>query len=104
MCRIQICMTKGEMQDSDAFIGYDRPMRTFFIQGFLKDFGDYEDFEIWLGADLEEFPTLEGIIEAAKNMGYRIGSISYEDQMSLMLAAGLIAEPSLAERLGWFQK
>lgn len=36
MCRIQICMTKGEMQVSDAFIGYDRPMRTFFIQGFLK--------------------------------------------------------------------
>lgn len=81
MCRIQVCMNKDDKQDADAFIGYDQPLRTFFIQGFLKDFGEYEDFEIWLGTDLEEFPTLEGIIEAAKTKGFCIGKIRVVSQI-----------------------
>lgn len=104
MCRIQICMNKDDKQDADAFIGYDQPLRTFFLQGFLKDYGEYEDFEIWLGTELEEFPTLEGIIEAAKMKGFHIGAISHDDQLSLMLAAAHKSEPSLAERMGWFNR
>lgn len=104
MCRIQIIVAKGDEQDTDAFIGYDWPLRTYFLQGFLMDYGVYDDFELWLGTDLEEYPTLEGIIEAAESMGYRIGKITPEDQLSLLLAARHDAQPCLAERIGWFSR
>lgn len=98
MARIQICMTKNGETDEQAFIGYYAPLRTFFLQGFLRDHVDYEDFDIWLGTLLEQYPTLEGIIEAAQSQGYEVQNLSHEDQLRILLAAGQLTEPNLVER------
>ncbi len=104
MSRIQIALTNNDRIDPHAFIGYDRPLRTFFLQGFLHDVEDYEDFEIWLGTDFDEFPTLDGIIEEAKLKGYIVGAIQQSDKISLLLEASQPSEPSLFERIGFFDK
>ena len=64
MSRYTITLAKGERTDDEAVIGFDPPLRTFFLQGFETD-DDFATPEIWLGTLLEEFPTLESIIEAA---------------------------------------
>jgi len=68
------------------------------LQGFLRDHVDYEDFDIWLGTLLEQYPTLEGIIEAAQSQGYEVQNLSHEDQLRILLAAGQLTEPNLVER------
>lgn len=65
MSRYAVTLPKGERTDDEAIIGFDPPLRTFFLQGFEGD-DEFGTPEIWLGALLEEFPTLEGVIEAAR--------------------------------------
>ena len=39
MSRYTITLLKGERTDGEAVIGYDPPLRTFFLQGFESDDG-----------------------------------------------------------------
>jgi hypothetical protein len=50
---------------------------------------------------LEEFPTLEGIVEEARANGYEIGDLDHADMIAMLREAGHEYEPSIAERLGF---
>ncbi|VVT35222.1 hypothetical protein [Hoeflea sp. EC-HK425] len=100
MSRYTITLLKGERTDDEAVIGFDPPLRTFFLQGFEAD-DDFGTPEIWLGTLLEEFPTLEGIIEAARRQGYEVRGLERADMIALLAEAGHDYEPSIAEKLGF---
>ncbi len=90
---------KGERTDDEAIIGFDPPLRTFFLQGFESD-DELGTQEIWLGTLLEKFPTLEGIIEAARRQGYEVRGLDRADMIALLAEAGHDYGPSIAEKLG----
>lgn len=100
MSRYTITLLKGERTDDEAVIGFDPPLRTFFLQGFDTD-DDFGSPEIWLGTLLEEFPTFEGIIEAARSRGYEIRGLERAAMITLLAEAGHRYEPSIAEKLGF---
>lgn len=99
MSRYTITLHKGEEADVDAVIGYDPPLRTFFLQGFEVD-DDFGTLEIWLGTFLEEFPSLESIIAEARAKGYEVSQLRHADMIAMMAESGQKSEPSLAEQLG----
>ena len=100
MSRYTITLLKGERTDDEAVIGFDPPLRTFFLQGFDTD-DDFGSPEIWLGTLLEEFPTLEGIIEAARRQGYEVRGLERAVMIALLAEADHDYEPSIAEKLGF---
>lgn len=55
--------------DTEAVIGYDRPLQTLFLQAFPDE--DEEDYPaLWLGTDHLAFETLPSLQEAAQAAGY----------------------------------
>lgn len=98
MSRYSVEITNGTETDPEAIIGFDPPLRTFFLQAFPDP--ETGECALWLGTSLEEFPTLESIIEDARNAGYEIRELSHETIMSLLKDAGPFYPPSLGERLG----
>ncbi len=62
-------------------IGYYKPLRTFFLQGFYEEESVFDEPEIRLGTCLEEFPTLESIVEEACHVATR--SMACAPPMSL---------------------
>lgn len=83
MSRFTVTLKSGSRIDPDATIGFDRPMQTYFLQGFPKPFKDWDDFEIWLGLDVEACRTLEILIDAARLRGYEIEGLT--DEMRLVM-------------------
>ena len=102
MSRYPITLSKGERSDDEAVIGFDAPLRTSFLQGFETD-DEFGTPEIWLGVLLEEFPTLEGIIEEARANGYEVSNLDHGDMVAMLREAGLEHEPSIAEKLGFIK-
>ncbi|WP_437412953.1 hypothetical protein [Sinorhizobium meliloti] len=79
MSRYTVQITNGTTTDDEGTIGYDRPLRTFFLQAFPDP--ETDECALWLGAFLEEYSTLESIIEAARTRGYEVrglADISFE--------------------------
>ncbi|MCZ4093192.1 hypothetical protein [Sinorhizobium psoraleae] len=62
--------------DPEAVIGYDRPLWRFFLQGFIPLDSELDEPEIWFGTVLEEFPTLESLVEKARTRGFEIAGRS----------------------------
>lgn len=56
-----------------------RPLRTFFLQGFFDKESDFDEPELWLGTCLEEFPTMESLIEEARSRGYEVRGLKPTD-------------------------
>ena len=52
MSRYTIAVTSDDHTDPDATIGYDPPLRTFFLQAFRDETGD--DLALWLGTSDRE--------------------------------------------------
>ena len=52
--------TKTEA-DEDAVIGYDPPLRTFFLQAFPDE--ETDEYALWIGTILKQHPRLESILE-----------------------------------------
>lgn len=100
MSRFCIQLHYLDLIDSDAAIGYDKPLRTFFLQGFINQDEADDKPEIWLGAFLEEYPTLESLAEEARQRGYEVHNLKNTDMIAMLCEAGLKPEPSLAEILG----
>lgn len=98
MSRYTVQVTNGTETDPDATIGFDPPLRTFFLQAFPDP--ETDECALWLGTCLEEFPTLESIIEKARDQGYEIGELSHDIIVGMLKEAGPLYPPSLAERLG----
>lgn len=68
MSRYTITVTGQGRSDPDAIIGYDPPLRTFFLQAFPHDVTD--DPALWLGTYDQEFDTLPVLEAAALAEGY----------------------------------
>ena len=102
MSRYTVTLIKGDRADSEAAIGFDPPLRTFFLQGFETD-DDFGTPELWLGTCLEEFSSLERIVDAARLQGYEIRNLDHADMIVMLAEAGQQYEPSLAEKLGFIR-
>lgn len=68
MSRYTITVTSQGRTDPDAIIGYDPPLRTFFVQAFPHEVTD--DPALWLGTYDYEFEVLDQLHRAALAEGY----------------------------------
>jgi hypothetical protein len=68
MSRYTITVTSTGRSDLDAVIGYDPPLRTFFLQAFPDESGD--DLALWLGTNDREYATIEALHAAARSRGF----------------------------------
>jgi hypothetical protein len=68
MSRYTIIVTRNGRCDPDAVIGYDPPLRTFYLQAFPDQSGD--DLALWLGTNDREYDTLEELHAAALARGF----------------------------------
>ncbi|WFS69533.1 hypothetical protein CFBP4996_26435 (plasmid) [Agrobacterium leguminum] len=98
MSRHPVTVTKGDKADPNAVIGYDPPLRTFFLQAFPDP--ETEENELWLGMQLEEFPSLESIVVEARAQGYDLSGMSKDTVVSLIKESSTPTPPGIAEQLG----
>jgi hypothetical protein len=68
MSRYTITVTGQGRSDPEAIIGYDPPLRTFFLQAFPHKVTD--DPALWLGTYDQEFLSLAALHAAALAEGY----------------------------------
>jgi hypothetical protein len=68
MSRYTITVTGQGRSDPEAIIGYDPPLRTFFLQAFPHEVTD--DPALWVGTYDHEFGTVDGLHRAALADGY----------------------------------
>jgi hypothetical protein len=88
MSRYTITVTNDDHPDPDATIGYDPPLRTFFLQAFPDETGD--DLALWLGTSDREYETLDALHMAALSRGYSFMPLL--EDVALLLAADLAKE------------
>lgn len=89
MSRYTITVTSSDSRsDPDAVIGYDPPLRTFFLQAFPDETGD--DLALWLGTTDREYETLDALHAAARSRGFDFMPLPVE-------VAGLLAADSEVE-------
>lgn len=89
MSRYTITVTSDDNADPEATIGYDPPLRTFFLQAFPDESGD--DFALWLGTSDREFETIDALQTAALSRGYSF--MPLPEDVALLLAAD-VAKPA----------
>lgn len=63
MSRYTIIVTGQDRSDPETIIGYDPPLRTYFLQAFPHEVTD--DPALWLGTYDQEFETLHELHHAA---------------------------------------
>ena len=92
MSRYTITVTSSDgRSDPDATIGYDPPLRTFFLQAFPDETGD--DLALWLGTSDREYETIEALQTAARSRGYSF--MPLREAIALLLVADLAQEADL---------
>jgi len=97
MSRFNITI-KGQdgKRDESAVIGYDKPLRSYFAQAFPDP--ENEDYlAFWAGCKLEEFPTLEALIDYADHLGYAFEGITESMRKAMMQEREQPKVKSLAE-------
>ncbi|MGA1834198.1 hypothetical protein [Rhizobium wenxiniae] len=94
--RHKITVAHNGETDHDAIIGFDPPLRTFYLQAFMGGFK-----EVWLGTLLEEFSSLEAIIKDARAQGYEVAGVPRETIIEMTKLAAQPHPPSIGERLGF---
>jgi hypothetical protein len=82
MSRYTITVTGQGRSDPDAVIGYDPPLRTFFLQAFPDESGD--DLALWLGTSDREYETVEALRAAALGRGFDF--MPLPEDVALLLA------------------
>lgn len=93
--RHKITVTHAGEIDHDAIVGFDPPLRTFFLQAFMGGFK-----EIWLGTLLEEYTSLESIIVEARAQHYEATGMTTETIIEMTKLATQRHAPGIGERLG----
>ncbi|WP_425475582.1 hypothetical protein [Mesorhizobium quangtriensis] len=84
LSRYTITVTSSDgRSDPDATIGYDPPLRTFFLQAFPDETGD--DLALWLGTSDREYETIDALHMAALSRGYSFMPLR-EDVTSQLVA------------------
>lgn len=99
MSRYPVTVRSAEATDTNAIIGYDAPMRTYFLQAFDDDRRDAPG--LWLGTRFDAFPDLDALIAAAGARGVTLVDLADEDIAAMACEAAMPARPSLVERCGW---
>jgi hypothetical protein len=99
MSRHPITVRSADATDTDATIGYDPPLRTYFLQAFEDPETDYP--RLWLGTRLEEYPDLAGLVAAASAKGFALDGLTDDVVAQMALEASAPSTPSLVERSGW---
>ncbi|MCA1868470.1 hypothetical protein HW571_22605 [Agrobacterium genomosp. 3] len=84
MSRFTITLVHGSAEDTEAVIGFDPPLQTYFLQGFPFEMQDCAYWKIWLGTDFREYPEIEDLVKAVRAKGYDFHGLS-EPQMEQML-------------------
>lgn len=99
MSRHTVTVRSTTRTDDNAVIGYDPPMRTYFLQAFE----DVESDEpgLWLGIRFDEYPSLAALIAAAGRQGYTIENLAESHIADMAHETAQPSRPSLAERAGW---
>jgi len=88
----------GQAQtDLEAIIGYDPPLRTFFLQAFPDPETDV--FALWLSGILYQFHSLEGIVEMARSRGFEVRGLGQDTFVAMTKEAGVQTPPSIGEQL-----
>ncbi|TIR15943.1 MAG: hypothetical protein E5X33_30300 [Mesorhizobium sp.] len=88
MSRYTITVTGQGRQDPDAIIGYDPPLRTYFLQAFPHDVTD--DPALWLGTCAHAFERLDDLHHAAIARGYDFMPLPHD------IAAKLVEDQAAA--------
>ncbi|MER9126412.1 hypothetical protein NKH81_25600 [Mesorhizobium sp. M0959] len=84
-------VTKQGRSDHEAIIGYDPPLRTYFLQAFPHE--ETDEPALWLGTRDRAFEALEDLRHAAISQGYDFMPLSAD------VAAKLIADKAaMADR------
>lgn len=99
MRRHVVTVRSATRADENAVIGYDPPMRTYFLQAFE----DVESDEpgLWLGIRFDEYPSLAALVAAAERQGYALDNLAECDIADMARETARSARPSLVERAGW---
>ena len=79
---LTITVTSEDHTDPDATIGYDPPLRSFFLQAFPDESGD--NLSLWLGTSDREFETIDALHMAAFSRGYSF--MPLPEDVALLLA------------------
>ncbi|MBN9259103.1 MAG: hypothetical protein BGO93_21310 [Mesorhizobium sp. 65-26] len=95
MSRYTITVTGKGRSDSDAIIGYDPPLRTFFLQAFPHEVTD--DPALWLGTYDREYDTLAALHAATLKDGYDF--MPLPNDVAVQIAADKAAGDGRAKRL-----
>ena len=88
MSRYTITVTSDGHTDADATIGYDAPLRTFFLQAFPHESGN--DLALWLGTSDREYETLDALQMPALSRGCSV--MPLPEDVALLLADDFAAE------------
>jgi hypothetical protein len=102
MSRYTITVTGQGRSDPDAIIGYDPPLRTYFLQAFHHEVTD--DPALWLGTCGHAFEMLDDLHHAATARGYDFMPLPADVAVKLIedkvaVADRALREESLAELL-----
>ena len=98
MSRHAVTVQTSRATDDRAVIGYDPPMRTYFLQAFRQR--PEQCPEIWLGTRIDEFPTLASLTQAARSRGCAIVGLAGSAVRNMAAEAAGPPRRSLAERAG----
>jgi len=82
MSRYTITVTSNGRSDPGAVIGYDPPLRSFFLQAFPDEGGD--DLALWLGTSDREYETIDALHAAARSRGFDF--VPLHEDVALLLA------------------
>jgi hypothetical protein len=99
MSRHPVIVRSADRTDESAVIGYDPPMRTYFLQAFEDP--ATEQPRLWLGTRFDQYPDLASLIAAAKERGFDIDTLDDEILVEMAREAAQPRGRSLMERLGW---
>ncbi len=88
MSRYAITLRTDAATDDNAVIGYDPPLRTFFLQAFPDETGD--GLALWLGTSDRDYETLDALHAAALAKGFAF--MPLPDDIAARLSAHVAAE------------
>ena len=99
MSRYPVTVVTPACTDTNAVLGYDPPLRTYFVQAFPDP--ETEEPALWLGTRLEQYPTLPRLLDALAAQGCAITSGLTDEIVAAMVEeASRPPFRSVAERYG----
>ncbi|MBN9505385.1 MAG: hypothetical protein J0I69_05105 [Altererythrobacter sp.] len=98
MSRYAITISSPARTDDNATIGYDPPLRTYFLQAFENPKTEWPD--LWMGTRIEEFPTLASLLGALAEKGFVIDGLTASITDAMATEAARPRRGSVAERYG----